>query len=74
MMPYIVLLSTFLAQAAPPELTTLDVVFKWFWTGIVFASIAWYAILLFWLGAKGGIEIFRMIRVLKQHIREQEGK
>ncbi len=48
--------------------------FKWFWTVIVFASIAWYAILLFWLGTKGGIEIARMIRVLKKQAAEKDGR
>lgn len=55
-----------LAQVAPAGLTTTDTVFKWFWTTIVFASIAWYTVLLFWLGIKGGYEIVRMIRVLSQ--------
>jgi hypothetical protein len=36
----------------------------WFWTAMVFASIAWYSYLLFHIGIKGGWEIFRMTRVL----------
>jgi hypothetical protein len=67
----LLLLQTVLGQAG---LSTADTVFQWFWTAVVFASIAWYAILLFWLGTKGGIEIRRMIRVLKQHIQEKESK
>jgi len=40
--------------------------FVWFWSGMFFASIAWYAFLLFWLGVKGGYEIFHMIKVLSR--------
>jgi len=58
-----------LAEAGTTSLSAIDTFFQWFWTVVVFASIAWYAILLFWLGTKGGIEIRRMIRVLKQHRR-----
>jgi hypothetical protein len=53
-----------IAEAPQVDLTATDTAFKWFWTVAVFASLAWYAILLFWLGAKGGIEIRRMTRVL----------
>jgi hypothetical protein len=74
MMGLILLAQTILGQAGPADLTTVDIAFKWFWTAVVFASIVWYAILLFWLGTKGGIEIRRMIRVLKEHIQEKEGK
>ncbi len=31
-----------------------------FWTVLIFASIAWYAVLLFVIGAKGGAEIFEL--------------
>ena len=42
--------------------------FIWFWTVMIFASIVWYAVLLFYLGIKGGIEIKRMTRALtKRH-------
>jgi hypothetical protein len=36
----------------------------WFWTAMVFASIAWYSYLLFHIGIRGGWEIVRMTRVL----------
>ncbi len=36
----------------------------WFWTLMIFASIAWYAILLFYVGIKGGYEILQMARTL----------
>jgi len=37
--------------------------FAWFWTAMIAASIAWYSFLLFYLGVKGGFEIYRMTRV-----------
>lgn len=35
-----------------------------FWSVMIFASIAWYAFLLFYVGWKGGHEIKAMIRTL----------
>ena len=50
----------------------MNTFFIWFWTVMIFASIAWYAVLLFYLGIKGGIEIKRMTRALnKRHERRQ---
>ena len=46
--------------------------FAWFWTTMIFASLAWYSILLFWLGIRGGREILRMIRVLSGSPRPEE--
>lgn len=40
--------------------------FIMFWTVMVFASIAWYAFLLFYIGAKGGREIGALIRHLQK--------
>jgi len=40
--------------------------FVWFWTAMVFASIVWYAILLFVVGYKGGVEIILMARSLSK--------
>ena len=40
--------------------------FVWFWTAIVFLSIAWYAMLLLYVGAKGGREIVQMTRDLSK--------
>ena len=37
-----------------------------FWTTMVFASIAWYAYLLFHVGIKGGWDILRMARALSR--------
>mgnify|MGYP000918381441 FL=1 len=38
--------------------------FVWFWTAMIFASIGWYAFLLFYVGGKGGREIVQMARAL----------
>lgn len=39
-----------------------------FWTILVFASIAWYGFLVFYIGIKGGMEIRKMTRTLgKRH-------
>lgn len=32
-------------------------IFVWFWSAMIFASIAWYGFLLFYIGFKGGREI-----------------
>ena len=40
--------------------------FIWFWTVMIFASIAWYALLLFYVGIKGGYEIIAMVRTLSE--------
>ena len=39
-------------------------VYVWFWTAMIFGSIAWYGFLLFYVGGKGGFEIGQMIRAL----------
>jgi hypothetical protein len=43
----------------------------WFWAGMVFLSIGWYAFLLFYLGIKGGREIFHMTKVLSARPEEK---
>jgi hypothetical protein len=43
----------------------------WFWTVMIFTSIAWYAFLLFSVGGKGGFEIARMIRSLSKQRDDQ---
>jgi hypothetical protein len=37
-----------------------------FWTIMIFASVAWYGFLVFYVGYKGGREIKEMIRALKK--------
>ena len=44
----------------------MNSVLIWFWAVMIFASIAWYAILLFTVGIKGGYEIVHMARSLSQ--------
>ena len=36
----------------------------WFWTAVIFSSIAWYGLLLFLVGFKGGLEIIQMTKNL----------
>ncbi len=52
----------------------MDEVFKWFWTAMVFASIAWYAYLLFHVGIRGGLDILRMVRALSGPGAEEQNK
>jgi hypothetical protein len=42
-----------------------------FWSLMIFASIAWYGILLFYVGIKGGYEILQMARTLSQRPRDE---
>lgn len=46
--------------------------FAWFWTLMIFASIAWYGFLVFYVGFKGGREILAMIKALDE--RDAAGK
>ena len=43
----------------------MNLVLICFWTLMIFASIIWYAVLLFYVGVKGGREIIRMTRDLE---------
>jgi hypothetical protein len=36
----------------------------WFWTAMVFCSIAWYFFLLFYVGFKGGLDVLSMAQSL----------
>ena len=38
--------------------------FIWFWSAMIFLSIAWYGFLVFYVGYKGGREIIQMARAL----------
>ena len=42
-----------------------------FWTAMIFASIAWYGFLVFYVGFKGGRELREMTRVLDQRGKER---
>ena len=37
-----------------------------FWAVLIFASIAWYAFLVFYIGLKGGKEIRQMTKTLRE--------
>ena len=47
--------------------------YVWFWSAMILASIAWYAILLFYLGIKGAIEIQRMKTKLGKRRADETG-
>ena len=42
-----------------------------FWAAMIFSSIAWYAILLFFVGFRGGREVLQMAAALKKAHQEQ---
>jgi hypothetical protein len=44
-----------------------------FWTVMIFTSIAWYGFLLFYVGIKGGREIFVLTKTLDQRALRDEG-
>ena len=44
----------------------MNTAFIVFWTVMIFASIAWYGFLIFYVGYKGGREIRAMTQALKQ--------
>jgi hypothetical protein len=46
--------------------------FLWFWTVMIFVSIGWYFFLIFYVGAKGGTEIHRLIQSREQRQPEDE--
>jgi hypothetical protein len=50
----------------------MDTLLLWFWTAMIFASIAWYAILLFYVGVKGGREILQMARTLSERPHQED--
>lgn len=45
--------------------------FSYFWTLMVFASIAWYIFLLVYVGFKGGVEILHMTRRMSERLEEK---
>lgn len=48
--------------------------YAWFWAAMIFLSIAWYAVLLFYVGVRGGREIVEMTDSLsrRQEARESQ--
>jgi hypothetical protein len=47
-------------------------IFILFWAAMIFASIAWYGFLFFYIGIKGGWEILRMTRTLGERKSETD--
>jgi len=43
-----------------------------FWAAMIFGSIAWYFFLLFYVGAKGGREIVRMAKDLRERPEKEQ--
>lgn len=46
----------------------------WFWTVMIFASIAWYGFLVFFIGAKGGSEIKTMVKGFEERDDQDKGR
>ncbi len=44
----------------------------WFWAAMIAISIGWYTFLLFFLGIKGGFEIYRMTKVFSDQRNKDE--
>jgi hypothetical protein len=47
-------------------------VFYWFWTVMIFSSIAWYFFLLFYVGVKGGWEVVRLTEALSNQGKDRK--
>lgn len=45
-----------------------------FWGVLIFASIIWYAFLLFYVGYKGGKDVLSMTDALRERNRAADGK
>jgi len=50
----------------------MSILWTWFWAAMIFLSIAWYAILLVYLGIKGGREIVAMTKTLSRGAQGEE--
>jgi hypothetical protein len=44
----------------------------WFWTVMIFASMAWYGFLVFFIGFKGGKEIKTMVKDFEERDRRDK--
>ncbi len=42
-----------------------------FWTLMIFASLAWYGFLVFYIGAKGGRELWELTKKFKERDENQ---
>ena len=45
-------------------------ILKWFWCLVVVGSVAWYSVLIFYVGIKGAHEIVGMLRRLSGDTRK----
>lgn len=52
----------------------MDNFWLWFWTVMIFASIAWYGFLVFFIGAKGGGEIKTMVKGFEERDESDKGR
>jgi hypothetical protein len=52
----------------------METTLLFFWTIMIFASIAWYGFLLFYVGARGGRDLARMSRDLAKRPEDRETK
>jgi hypothetical protein len=50
----------------------MSTVFIVFWSGMIFASIAWYGFLIFYVGIKGGREIKAMTQAFDRRDAERK--
>ena len=46
--------------------------YAWFWAAMIFLSVAWYAVLLFYVGFHGGREIVEMADSLSSRQRQSQ--
>ncbi|WP_414661391.1 hypothetical protein [Horticoccus sp. 23ND18S-11] len=44
----------------------MNTVLIWFWSALIFASIAWYGFLVFYVGIKAGREVRELTRTLSK--------
>ena len=50
----------------------MPTLYIWFWTATVFLAIAWYAIMLLYVGVKGGRELVQMTRDLSKKAGDEQ--
>ncbi len=44
----------------------MNTILIWFWSALIFASIAWYGFLVFYVGIKAGREVRELTRTLSK--------
>ena len=48
--------------------------YAWFWAAMIFLSVAWYAVLLFYVGFRGGREIVEMTNRLSDRHQKSDSQ